>query len=101
MLVGDELAYVLLEYWALLAERAEADEIEIRALDRDGVVTAETVPLEAASPLRVDTASSRFCEPDNADSLAQLRRRIWSITSPPSALPQPTSLSHYYEAFDL
>jgi hypothetical protein len=101
MLVGDELAYVLLEYWALLAERAEADMVEVQVLDSDGISASEAVPLDAAVPLRVESASVPFCEPDNADALAYLRRRIWSMTSPPWALPQPTSLSHYYEAFNL
>jgi hypothetical protein len=101
LLVGDDLAYVLLDYWALLAERADADIVEVRVLNTEGIVSSETVPLEAAVPLRVEPASLPFCEPDNADALAYLRRRIWSMTSPPWALPQPTSLSHYYEAFNL
>lgn len=101
MLVGDELAYVLLEYWALLVECGEADLVEVRVLDSDGTVSSETVTLEAAVPMRIRSASLPFGEPDNADALAYLRRRIWSMTSPPWALPQPTSLSHYYEAFNL
>jgi hypothetical protein len=101
LLVGDELAYVLLEYRTLLAERAEADIVEVRVLDSDGIIASETVPLEAAVPLRMESASVSFCEPDNADALAYLRRRIWSMTSPSWTLPQPTSLSHYYEAFNL
>lgn len=88
MILGDEAAETLLEYARVLATTVSADTVEVAALDHDGDAVMVTFLLGPATIMMAETTRSARAEPDNAEPIAYMRRRIEFITNPPNSQPQ-------------
>jgi hypothetical protein len=84
MLVGDEVADVLTEYAAVVADQGLGDRVELRAISSDGDDVVATIVLSAGTTFVAETAHSALPEPDNADAVEYMRERIRLATRPPN-----------------
>ena len=82
LLVGDEVAELLLRYGALLAQLRSGDSVSVRATDADGNDVTAGILLNSGTALVVETATTRLPEPDNAEVEQYLRSRIASYDMP-------------------
>jgi hypothetical protein len=85
LMTGDEMAVVLIEYAAILANEGEAKSVDFTAYsDRGDKITA-TVLLGAGAPLMAETSHSDLPEPDNTLTVSVLQGEISVRTHPPHA----------------
>lgn len=82
LLVGDEVADLLMEYAALVASSGNADTVDVRAFGADGQEVIATLLLEQGVPIMAETSQSSMMEPDNAQALEYMREKIALMTSP-------------------
>jgi hypothetical protein len=73
LLVGDEMADVLLQYAAQLACDGHADAIDVQAISSDGDEVMATFLVGAGAPLMAETSTTTLPEPDNGDLVDRLR----------------------------
>jgi hypothetical protein len=85
LLVGDEVADLLIEYAAVLATNSRGDSVKLHAVDGDGDEVIATFLLNQGITLMAETTNSSLPEPDNSETVAYLRERIERLTSPPAA----------------
>lgn len=86
-LLGDETAVAVLEYAAALAHHHDADDVELETISSDGDEVRATLLLGGGAPLMAESAHTELPEPDNADALAYMKRRIDALRHAPSANP--------------
>ncbi len=91
LLVGDEVADLLMEYAALVAASGQADTVDVRAFGSDGQEVVATLLLDQGVPIMAETSHTSMVEPDNAEALEYMRGRMALITSPRlvTALDEP------------
>jgi hypothetical protein len=85
LLVGDEVADLLIEYAALLATASRGDSVQVRAVGADGDEVVATFLLNPGVVMMAETTRSSLPEPDNTEAEAYLRERIEWIARPPAA----------------
>ena len=90
LLVGDEVAEVLTEYAAHVADQGIGDRVRLNAISSDGDEVIATIVLSTGTTLLTETSHNSLPEPDNAEVIDYMRRRIALITNPPHAR-QPQS----------
>lgn len=76
LLVGDEMASLLLTYAAVVAQADRGDTILFTALDQNGQQTRVTVLLNSGTVLMSREADSALPEPDNDDVVRSLRSKV-------------------------
>jgi len=89
-LLGDETAVTVLEYAAALAHHHDADDVELEAISSDGDEVRAILLLGGGAPLMAESAHTELPEPDNADALAYMKRRLDALRHAPSANPLDT-----------
>ena len=89
ILIGDEVAAVLLEYAAQVARAGGGDSITLRAIDTDGNDVEVTFLLDAGATLMSQTATTSVQEPDNSEAIAFMRERLATMQSPAQAQAFP------------
>jgi hypothetical protein len=89
LLVGDDVADLVVEYATILAQRGSADAVTVNAFGTDGDAVTATLLLDQGAPLMTETAHNSLPEPDNVTALTYLHQRIESITAPVHAVPLP------------
>ncbi len=87
LLVGDEIADLLLEYAALLASNSVADTVDVRSISSDGDEVVATFLLGEGAPLMSETTHSTIPQPDNLESELYIRERIARLSSTPRPVP--------------
>ena len=87
MLIGDEVAAVLLEYAAQVARVGGGDSMTLRAIDTDGNDVEVTLLLDAGATLMSQTATTSVEEPDNREAVAYMRQRLGIMRSPAQVQP--------------
>jgi hypothetical protein len=85
LLIGDEVADVLTEYAALIADRGLGDRVDVHAISSDGDEVTATIVLSAGTTILTETSRNSLPEPGNADAIAYMRERIRLATTPPNA----------------
>jgi hypothetical protein len=83
LLVGDEVADVLVVYATLIAKQGLADAVTFNALEVNGSSVEATFILDNGANLMRETSSSPHPEPNNDAALAYLRGQLDRLTSPP------------------
>jgi hypothetical protein len=78
LLVGDEVAELLLRYGALLAQLRSGDSVSVHATDTDGNDVTAGLLLNSGTALVIQSATTSLPEPANAEAEAYLRSRIAS-----------------------
>jgi hypothetical protein len=87
LLVGDEIADLLLEYAALLASNRIADTVEVHAFGADGDEVVAKLLLGESAPLMSETTHTSLPDPDNLESEVYVREQIERLTSTPRPVP--------------
>ena len=75
-LTGDEAAEALLEYASILAKHNTSDEVQLRTIQSTGDPGISRFLIGPASQVVVSTHTSSIAEPDNADTVAEIRRKV-------------------------
>ena len=65
----------------------DADDVELAAISSDGDEVRAILLLGGGAPLMAESAHTELPEPDNADALAYMKRRIDALRHAPSANP--------------
>ena len=86
-LLGDEAADLLIEYSVIMARGANADSVEVRALDADGAPQTVSLLLGPATMMTSQVSDSTLPEPENSETITDVRARIAAILSPLPVLP--------------
>lgn len=76
LLIGDEVADLLLAYAALVAERGGGDHVTVRAIGIDGEEVSAQVLLNSGTTLVAESTTSHFPEPDNEELIVYIRARL-------------------------
>lgn len=102
LLLGDDAADTLLEYAAALARHGSSDEVTVRAVSSDGDEVMAKFLLGAGAPLMAETAHSSLPEPNNANTVIDLRAQLDRLEHPQPVvaedLPEkPLSLGHDFD----
>jgi hypothetical protein len=91
LLIGDEMADVLIEYAAQLASDGDADALDVRAVSGDGDEVMATFLVGAGAPLMAETTHSNLPEPDNAELVERVRADIARRRRPAEVEPEDGS----------
>ncbi len=78
LLVGDDVADLLLRYSALLAQIHSGDSVSLHATDTDGNDVTAGLLLNSGTALVIESATTGLPEPDNAEAEQYLRSRLGS-----------------------
>lgn len=89
LLIGDEAADVLTRYAAVVAAQSLGDRVEFHAFGSDCDEVMVTIVLSPRATIVTETSHNALPEPDNADSIAYVRKRIELATSPPPVRAAP------------
>ena len=76
LLVGDEVADMLLQYAARLASAGVADTVDVHAVSSDGDDVTATFLLGEGAPLMAETTTSKLPEPDNNQAVRHMTDRM-------------------------
>ena len=87
LLVGTEVADLLTQYAALLAQLRGGDAVTLRAYGIDGEEVEATFVLNSGVVLMAESTRSPLPEPDNSAAVAYLRERLDSF-GPASGIPE-------------
>jgi hypothetical protein len=88
LLVGDEMADVLLEYAAQLSSDGDGEALDVRAISGDGDEVVATFLLGGGVPLMAETTTSTLPEPDNAELVERVRTDIARRQRPADIQPE-------------
>ena len=80
LLVGDEVADLLLQYAARLASSGVADAVEVHAISSDGDEVSATFLLGEGAPLMVESTTSTLPEPDNGEAIQHVTDGLSRLT---------------------
>jgi hypothetical protein len=83
LLVGDDVAELLIEYATAIADRGRADHVTIRAIGGDGNEVDIHLLLDAGTIIAAESTNSTANPPDNRENMEDLRRRLDQLVSPP------------------
>jgi hypothetical protein len=87
LLVGDEVARLIVDYAAALANNGKADTVEVRAFGSDGDEVLATLLLGQGAPVMIETSNTSMIEPDNDGVVGYLRERLAAADEAPAAQP--------------
>jgi hypothetical protein len=87
LLVGDEIAQLVVEYAAALANAGRADTVTLAAYGADGDEVEAMLLLGGGAPLMAETTHSDLPEPDNSHARNYVRELLNNLISPPEVGP--------------
>jgi hypothetical protein len=87
LLVGDEIARLVIEYAAALASAGRADTVEIVAYGADSDKVTALLLLDEGAPLMGESTHTDLPEPDNSAATEYVREQLNNLTSPPAVGP--------------
>ncbi len=97
LLMGDEVADLLLAYAQALAENSRADTVTVRAISPDGNTVDAAFLLNAATVMMTESTNSTVEAPENEEAVKYLRERIDRLANPPTAQPEAVTSDHDYD----
>jgi hypothetical protein len=95
LLIGNDAADTLLEYAAVLADRAKADNVTVNAISSDGDDVVATILLDTGAPLMAETSTTQVAEPDNSAVVEYMRARISALANPPVVPDSPMNYTDF------
>jgi hypothetical protein len=87
LLLGDEMADLLLKYAALLGSNNIADTVEVHAFGSDGEEVVANFLLGEGAPVMTETTHSSLPEPENLESEIYVREQIARLSNSPRPVP--------------
>jgi hypothetical protein len=93
LLIGDDVADLLVEYSAVLAEAGQADSLTVNAYSSDGQKVTAKFALSEGAPIMAESTQTDLPDPDNSEAEAYLREQILSRSPgrPVAPSAEPTS----------
>jgi len=88
LLMGDEVADLLLEYTRILADSAKSDTVTVRAISPDGNTIDAAFLLNAATVMMAESTNSTMEAPPNEEAVRYMQERIDRLLHPPTAQPE-------------
>jgi hypothetical protein len=101
MFTGDDVADLLVEYAAALAHAQDGDSVNVRVISLDGNEVEASFLLDTGAPLMSESTNSTLPDPDNADAVEYMRRRIMELENPQAVQPQDQTMPASYEELHL
>jgi hypothetical protein len=101
LLVGDDVADLIVEYAAMLARAGDADTVDVAAYGADGDAVHAKLLLAEGAPLMAETSHTDLPEPDNSETLMYVREQMMRRSSPPSVQPADATMPANYEDLEL
>jgi hypothetical protein len=87
LLMGDEIADLVIEYAAALTRTGGADTVKLQAYGSDGDKVEATLLLDAGAALMSRTTHSDLPDPDNSEAADYIRGRLQVALDSSTALP--------------
>jgi hypothetical protein len=87
LVLGTEVAELVVEYAATLARAHSADTIKLAAYGADGDKVEATLLLDEGAPLMIETATTDLPEPDNTTAVEYMTERTRKMSAPSRAMP--------------
>jgi hypothetical protein len=91
LLLGDEVADLIIEYAKLLGQVSSADSVELNAISGDGDQVLATFLLNGGLTVMTETTTSSLPEPDNAKAEEYLHTQIVQLREQNTASPEDIS----------
>jgi hypothetical protein len=88
LLVGDELAQVLIDYTAALASAKLGDSVTVNAIGADGDAVKAMLLLDTGAPVMAETTHSDLPEPDNDAVVEYMKLKTLELEPPRAASVQ-------------
>jgi hypothetical protein len=101
LLMGDDVADLIIEYAAMLARAGDADTVEVAAYGADGDAVRAKLLLAEGAPLMAETTHTDLPAPDNSETLMYVREQILRRSSPPTVQPADATMPANYEDLEL
>jgi hypothetical protein len=101
LLTGDDVADLLVEYTAVLAEVGQADSIAVVAYGSDGQKVTAKFALSEGAAILAESTETDLPDPDNAEAEAYLREQILSRRPRRPVSPKAESDSSVQDDLDL
>lgn len=98
LLVGDEVAELVVEYAAMLARSGGADTVRLMAYGAGGDEVQALLLLSQGAPVMAETSHADKPEPDNRDIVSYMRQRLARSGAVSFGFPldhQPDSMSAF------
>lgn len=80
LVLGDEIAALLVEYAAALGRDGSADSVTVHAIGADGGEVEATFLLNGGIALMAETTNTTVPEPDNDHVVAEVREKLAALT---------------------
>src|ERR1700712_2793136 len=87
LLVGDEVADLMLEYAALLTRETSGDTVQVAAVSSDGDEVTASFLLGPGVTMMAESTHSSLPEPDNTAAVEYMREAMMRALVRPSAIP--------------
>ena len=103
LLVGDEVAELVVEYAATLARSGGADTVRLMAYGDSGDEVQALLLLSQGASVMAETSNTDKSEPDNGGIASYMRQRLARTGAASFALPleqQPDSMSAFEDDYD-
>jgi len=99
VLLGDEVASLLIEYTAVLAEAGPAHDVSLTAYSSDGQKVTAKFALSGGAAILAESTQTDLSSPDNVEAETYLRQQILSRKASGQVGPttEPTVLDTYDE----
>lgn len=93
LLIGIDVADLLVDYSAVLAEAGQADSLTVNAYSSDGQKVTAKFALSEGAPIMAESTQTDLPDPDNSEAEAYLREQILSRSPrrPVAPSAEPTS----------
>ncbi|HEY8589546.1 MAG TPA: hypothetical protein VIL55_08340 [Naasia sp.] len=101
ILTGEDIADLLVDYAALLTNKGMGDSVTIKGFSDRGEDVEANMLLSEGAPILAETVHSSLPEPDNAEAVEYVRRRVMLLSNPPTVVPEDDKMPAAYEDLDL
>ena len=101
MFTGDAAADALVAYAAALAHARDGDSVKVQVISLDGNDVEANFLLDTGAPIMAESTNSSLPEPENADVVEYMQRRIMEIRNPGAVVPQDEEMPASYEDLHL
>ena len=97
ILTGDEVADLLVQYAAVLADSRSGDSVKVRGISGEGNEVVAHYLLDTGAPLMAETTHSTLPEPDNDEVVDYMRRKLREFSSPSPVASREDPIQHEYD----
>ncbi|WP_210509103.1 hypothetical protein [Naasia sp. SYSU D00057] len=101
LLVGDEVADLLVAYCTALANAQKADSVEVHGFSATGEEVVASFVFTSGSSLMAESVHTSLPDPDNKDALEHIRDGMAKLRGASAGVPDDPTPPNAYVEFDL